>query len=226
MSDTPDIPQKSKVEMRAEKLIRRQKRNMRKAWAEGFLSGICAQLRPGDTVMDCGANMGVVTAQLAATGANVLAYEPDPFAFERLTARFADVPNVTLFNAAVAALPGTVRLMRAENFDANPEGASVKSTILKGGRQIDGDSAIEVQALSFPDLLDEYGPVAFVKMDIEGAELDILETMLARDLFGQVRTLVAETHERKFRDLRPRFHALRTAVSERFSPTHVNLDWI
>lgn len=232
MSDAPDSaePPRSSAEIRAQKLIRRHERNRRKAQAEGFLAGVCAMLRPGDIALDCGANMGVVTAQLVATGARVLAYEPDPFAFSRLQARFADTPGLTLHNAAVAARAGTVRLMRAENFDDNPEGASVKSTILDGGRSIDESRGIEVPALNFLDILREHGspsqPIAFIKMDIEGAELGILEKMLEHDLFAHVRCLVAETHERKFKDLRPRFRALRKTVAERFAPGHVNLDWI
>ncbi|WP_108482423.1 FkbM family methyltransferase [Oceaniglobus ichthyenteri] len=230
MSEIPPETEKSKAELRAEKLMRRQQRNMHKATAEGFMAGVCAMLRPGDTVLDCGANMGVVTAQLAATPAQVIAYEPDPFAFSHLSSRFINAHNVTLINAAVAASPGTVNLMRAENFDENPQGASVKSTILAGGRSIDSDTSIEVACLSFLDILREKAdptrPLAFVKMDIEGAELEILEAMLEQDLFGHVRCLVAETHERKFKALRPRFRALRSAISERFAPSHVNLDWI
>lgn len=225
-----DEPPPSDAEQQAEKLVRRQQRNLRKAEAMGFLSGVCAMLRPGDTVLDCGANMGVVTERLAATPARVIAFEPDPFAFDHLKQRFGDAPNVTLVNAAVAATPGTVRLMRAENFDANPTGASVKSTILDGGRSIDQGNAVEVACLSFPDILREHAsaasPLAFVKMDIEGAELEILESMLEQDLFPYVRCLVAETHERKFKNLRPRFRDLRKTVKARFAPGHVSLDWI
>jgi FkbM family methyltransferase len=232
MSDPadPPAPEKSRAELQAERVIRRAERNLRKASAEGFMAGVCAMLRPGDTVLDCGANMGVVSAQLAATPAQVIAYEPDPFAIARLRERFAETPNVTLVNAAVAARPGTVRLMRASNFDDNPETASVKSTILAGGRSIDDSTGVDVTCLSFLDILREKAspdrPLAFVKMDIEGAELEILETMLAQDLFGHVRCLVAETHERKFKDLRPRFRALRAEVTARFAPGHVSLDWI
>jgi len=57
-----------------EALIRRQKRNLRKAWAEGYLTAITAMLKPGDLAVDCGANMGVVTERLAATGADVIAF--------------------------------------------------------------------------------------------------------------------------------------------------------
>jgi hypothetical protein len=63
-------------------------------------------------------------------------------------------------------------------------------------------------------------------MDIEGAELDILETMDAEDLFQHVRCLVAETHERKFRDLRDRYKAIRESFATKYPAGRVNLDWI
>ena len=224
------VAEKTRAELKAEAMIRRQKRNQRKAWAEGYLTGICAKLKPGDLALDLGANMGVVTEKLAATGAEVIAYEPDPFAFATLQARFAGRINVTLVNAAVGVGSGTVRLMRADNFDDNPTGASVKSTILDGGRRIDSGNAVEVPLLDFPtiirDLTGARGEIAFVKMDIEGAELEILEVMLAEGLFARVRSLVAETHERKFRDLRDRYKALRAAVAADFPTGRVNLDWI
>ncbi len=213
-----------------ETLIRRQKRNLRKAWAEGYLTAITAMLRPGDLAVDCGANMGVVTERLASTGADVVAFEPDPFAFATLEQKFANSPNVTLINAAVGVGSGTVRLMRADNFGENPEGASVKSTILDGGRRIDAENAVEVPLIDFPtwvaDQVRERGEIAFVKMDIEGAELDILEKMHADQMFTNLRCLVAETHERKFKELRDRYKALRDAVAENYAPGKVNLDWI
>ena len=213
-----------------EALIRRQKRNLRKAWAEGYLTAITAMLKPGDLAVDCGANMGVVTERLAATGADVIAFEPDPFAFKTLEQKFGNLPNVTLVNAAVGVGSGTVRLMRADNFGDNPEGASVKSTILDGGRRIDAENSVEVPLIDFPTWVGEQikarGEIVFVKMDIEGAELDILEKMDAEQLFQNLRCLVAETHERKFKELRDRYKALRDRVSERYPAGKVNLDWI
>ncbi|WP_299779554.1 FkbM family methyltransferase [uncultured Roseobacter sp.] len=214
------------------KLKRRQQRNMRHAHAKGLMQGILSMLKPGEIVLDCGANIGDVTGPLAATGAAVHAYEPDPYAFGRLLGAFKDTPNVNLHNAAVGVSSGTIKLMRAENFEANPKGASVKSTVMVGGRRIDEhpDNTIDVNLVDLPalarDLIDEHGEIAFLKMDIEGAELEVLETMLEQRLFDNIRLTVAETHEKKFRDLAPRFKALRTKVAERYPPTQVNLDWI
>lgn len=50
--------------------------------------------------------------------------------------------------------------------------------------------------------------------------------MLRDRLFDDIQLTVAETHERKFKELRPRFAALRAAVAEAYPPTRVNLDWI
>ncbi|MBI1170373.1 FkbM family methyltransferase [bacterium] len=217
-------------EKKAAALIRRARRNQRKAWAEGYLKGICTLLRPGDLAVDLGANMGVVTEQLAATGADVVAFEPDPLTFARLQDRFAGRQNITLVHAAVGVGAGTVRLMRANNFAENPEGASVKSTILDGGRRIDAENAVDVPLIDFPSWVREQvaarGKIAFIKMDIEGAELDILEAMDREGLFADILGLVAETHERKFKDLRDRFRALKAAIAEHEPSGKINLDWI
>ena len=215
-----------------QKLKRRAQRNERAHFARGLLQGILSMLKPGDVVFDCGANVGAVTGPLAETGATVHAFEPDPFAFGELSKRVKGMENVILHNVAVGVTAGTVRLMRAANFDDNPMGGSVKSTVIAGGRKIDESegASIEVAMIALPDMIravaGQAGRVAFLKMDIEGAELELLEHMQANGLFDLVGLTVAETHENKFRDLRPRFAALREAVAAQYPVTRVNLDWI
>lgn len=212
------------------KLKRRHARQLLVAKAKGLMQGIASMLRPGDVVVDCGANQGDITALLAATGAVVHAFEPDPYNILKLQERFVGTANVQLHAAAVGVAEGSIRLMRAANWDANPDLASVKSTIVAGGVNIAEADGIDVALIDFPQflrgLIAEHGRVAFVKMDIEGAELDLLEKMLADRLFDQVQLTVAETHERKFRELRPRFAALRADMAAAYPPSRVNLDWI
>jgi FkbM family methyltransferase len=212
------------------KLKRRHKRDLRYARAEGMLAGVVSMLRPGDVAVDCGANRGDVTALLASSGAEVHAFEPDPYNIEKLTERFAGVANVHLHAAAVGTEVGTLRLMRAANWEANPDLASVKSTVVAGGQNIAEGQGIDVSVIDFPaflrGLFAAHGRVTFVKMDIEGAELDLLSAMLDQRAFDDIQLTVAETHERKFKDLRPRFAALRAAIAEAYPPTRVNLDWI
>jgi FkbM family methyltransferase len=213
-----------------QKLKRRHKRDLRHARAEGLLQGVLSYLQPGDVVVDCGANRGDITAALAATGATVHAFEPDPFNLERLRDRFAGAANVRLHAAAVGTAAGVVRLMRATNWDDNPDQASVKSTVVTGGHKIDDADGIDVECIDFPaflqGLIAAHGQVAFVKLDIEGAELELLEAMQRDRLFDGIRLTVAETHERKFKDLRPRFAVLRETLAAGWPATRVNLDWI
>ncbi len=215
-----------------DRLKRRHNRNLRAAHAKGLLEGVCSMLGPGDLVIDCGANVGDITVPLAQTGADVIAFEPDPWAFPRLQEKVSTYPNVTLHNAAVGIGEGTVKLRRALSRDRNPKGASVKSTIVEGGRGIGVDDAdsVAIPLLDFPRFLNgliaERGGIAFLKMDIEGAELDILEAMSADRLFDHIRLTLAETHERKFKALRPRFRELRRVVAGSWPSTRVNLDWV
>ena len=55
---------------------------------------------------------------------------------------------------------------------------------------------------------------------------DTLEDMLKKKLFESVRLTVAETHENKFKTLRPRFRSLRSKVADAYPVSRVNLDWI
>lgn len=215
-----------------DKLKRRHRRDRRESHARGLMQGILSMLQPGDVVIDCGANLGDISGPLADTGAHVHAFEPDPYNFDKLQERLGHLSNVTLHNAAVGTAAGTVRLMRAANWNDNPDLASVKSTIISGGRNIaeaEGDG-IDVALIDFPaflrDLIAAHGHIAFLKMDIEGAELDLLEEMERQDLFHPIRLTVAETHERKFKELRPRFEALRARIGAAYKITKVNLDWI
>ncbi|SDD93856.1 FkbM family methyltransferase [Ruegeria marina] len=223
---------RERYEEKLRKARRQLKRQVRTAQSEGFMTGAAAMLRPGDVVVDCGANVGDVTEVLSATGATVHCFEPDPYAFSLLERRFGAAENVILHNKAAGVAAGSIGLMRAATFGEDPEKKTVMSTTLPGGRGISADAgdAIEVGMIDFPAFLEgliaEHGDIALLKMDIEGAELDILEEMDARDLFAPIRVTLVETHERKFPDLRDRFRALKSRMAERYAPTKVNLDWI
>lgn len=52
------------------------------------------KIRPGDTVVNCGANVGTLTLALAKRGARVLAVEPDPLTLRALRHNSANNPNI------------------------------------------------------------------------------------------------------------------------------------
>ena len=63
-------------------VLRRLRRTIRPTALERPIDGL--GLGRGDLAIDCGANVGHVTAALARTGAEVHAFEPNPQAFSAL----------------------------------------------------------------------------------------------------------------------------------------------
>lgn len=164
-----------------------------------------ARLSPGDICLDLGANMGIFTEQLAATGAEVHAYEPDPHCFAALEKRFAGRANVHLHPQAVAGEAGSFLLRRTRDFLLEPDRQSTSSSIAIATPQIyDDKNTVQVETLAFRDVVKAFGrPIALVKMDIEGAEFPILDQILADHARGSalpIRALFVETHERHFPD--------------------------
>jgi FkbM family methyltransferase len=119
----------------------------------------------GDTVIDCGAHVGVFTADALARGARrVVAIEPDAANLECLRRNFKDeieAGRVVLVPKAVWSEPTTLRFTVAE------ENSGMGSAVLeRAGREI------EVPATTIDAIVREYGigKVDYLKMDIEGAE--------------------------------------------------------
>jgi FkbM family methyltransferase len=120
--------------------------------------------RPGDTVADVGANIGEVSIVLSrGVGAHgrVFSFEPHPRIFTFLTGNLAlnDCANVTARNMALGAEPGMVRMSDDKEDDMN--------RVVRAG-------AIEVPCSTLDAELPP-GPIALLKVDVEGFELSVLK---------------------------------------------------
>lgn len=126
-------------------------------------------LRPGDTALDVGANVGHYScrmSELVGAAGRVVAFEPVPDTFAALAANSKTFPhpNVTLLNAAVGEAVGTVGL--------SVPGGSDGSYLAR----VDPTAALKCLVLSV-DSLDLPGPVRLVKIDAEGYEPKVLAGM-------------------------------------------------
>jgi FkbM family methyltransferase len=138
---------------------------------------------PRPLMLDCGANVGVVTAYLKNRfpEARVIAFEPDPDCFAALQHNCRSYSGVETVAAAVWISEGELE------FD--PVGAVGGHVAELSGRN-GGADRIRVKAVRLRDYLAE--PVEFLKMDIEGSELAVLED--CRDRLAMVRFLFVEFH--------------------------------
>ena len=179
----------------------------------------------GKICVDLGANLGQHTRTMAAHAAKVYAFEPDPWTAAELRTRLADVPNVEVIEAAAGTEDGTFPLYRTSSFDADPVEQSQSSSLMAQKRNIDTDSAVDVKVIDFPAFLDALdGEIAVIKMDIEGAEVPLLEALFDHPVRKRIGHLFVETHESRIPDLLARTDALR-ARAEAMTQPRVNMDW-
>jgi FkbM family methyltransferase len=137
-----------------------------------FLEAI-GNLLPVETVaFDIGAHIGNHTVYFAKVlGWRVFAFEPNPDAFEKLTANVEANGlwgQVTCFPVALSDVPGTVKMTRTE-----PSDAGTVAVVAGDGRP---GGYVEAEAAT----LDSYAHLAGVgstllKIDVEGYELKVIE---------------------------------------------------
>lgn len=63
-----------------------------------------------------------------------------------------------------------------------------------------------------------------MKIDVEGAEVPILEAIISNGLMDRIDRIFAETHEKKIPQLAERTERLRREARARW-PDRINLDW-
>jgi FkbM family methyltransferase len=138
------------------------------------------ELFRGGNVIDVGANIGydaVVFARAAELPFRVLAIEPEArnlAMLERSVARHGVAARVRVVRAAVGAADGTARLWRNEDHHGDHRVAT------QAFRRAHPDAGTEVVPLRTVDsLVAEHldGPVAFVKIDVQGYEPAVLAGM-------------------------------------------------
>lgn len=162
-----------------------------------------ARLQPGDVAIDCGANVGKFTLPMARSGAEVYAFEPNPVAFAELKKVTAAYPNVTLFQAAVTTEAGPVKLFLHKRDADDPMFFSTSSSLLAGKRNVREDRYEVVEGRPFLEFLRSLGDrrVRLLKMDIEGAEVGVLNQLLDEGWQDRIDEAFVEVHGRQIRSL-------------------------
>jgi FkbM family methyltransferase len=161
---------------------------------------------PGAVVYDIGANIGFFTmlsARLAGPGGQVYAFEPvarNAAAIGR-SARLNGFGTVTVFDCAVGAAGGMAELNTARHIG----GAMLASV----GAPPDRSGSVEVEVVVIDDLLRDgrLRPPTLVKIDVEGAELDVLRGMTAT-LSTHAPVLIVELDDATRTGLRVKSEAL------------------
>jgi FkbM family methyltransferase len=154
-------------------------------------------IRPGDQVLDIGANVGYMTALMArraGTDGTVFAFEPHPRLFERMAKNIKRLTSCNgcarfqLFQNAVSDREGPVSLVCPQDFTANDGVATLESSASQQ------EQVISVEAVTLDRIFDDGGDFSVAKIDVEGHELHVLRGG-AKFLSSRVRHIVFEDHD-------------------------------
>lgn len=179
----------------------------------------------GKVCIDLGANLGQHTRTMAAKASKVYAFEPDPWTADKLREAVTDLQNVEVVESAAGAEAGSFPLYRTASFDDDPVEQSQSSSLLAEKRNVDSSTAIEVSVINFTDFLEDLDQdIAVIKMDIEGAEVPLLEALFDHPVKSRIGYLFVETHESRIPELLDRTDALRARAATMTQPV-VNMDW-
>ena len=137
--------------------------------------------RPDPLIIDGGSNMGmsILYFKHVYPTARIIGFEPDPAIFQILEENVTrnGLDGVTLVNAGLGGETGTISFIPDES---------------AGGRFAKEEGSITVQVKQLSDYLGE--PVDFLKLNIEGEELSVLQEAEASGKLQNVRELVLEYH--------------------------------
>lgn len=157
---------------------------VRHGYSKGFAgSEVRFEIMPGEQWLDLGANIGSFAVWAGQRGARVSAYEPEDSCFAMLEANILlnRLDNITAVKAAVVGNGES----EMQLYVGEP-GSEWRSSLYKFKSPI----VQKVKCLQVADVL-AAGNFDGVKMDIEGAELDILANLKS---WGSVKKLVFEYH--------------------------------
>ncbi len=126
--------------------------------------------QPGDTVFDMGAHCGISTcllAEMVGPEGRVIAFEPDPLSYGLLVRNLErhGQRNVTALNIALSGKTGRAAF--------NSEG-TIGSGLTSLMERDSVGRTVEVETVTMAEAFARWGRPAFCKMDIEGAELEVL----------------------------------------------------
>ncbi len=191
-----------------------------------FFNRFLTKLDENSIAIDCGANVGDISLRLAKTGAQVFSFEPNPFAYKTLVDKVKGYKNVTTYEKGVWDKNTTTKLYLHNQAENDEAFWSFGSSIVKTKGNIDKERSVEVEIIDLTEFIDQLDQkVDLLKIDIEGAECELLEKFIEKELYKKVALTLVETHDRKIAGQKQKTNKLKKLIKEK-EIDNINLSWL
>lgn len=175
--------------------------------------------------IDCGVWAGQVVDLGLHLGAKIYAFEPNKYLAPLLRKKYEGNKNVIFYQNAVGV--GNFRTRFSEYSTLNQG-----NTIALDCRNDVEHTALfyDVEVLSLcefieGEILKTHDRIYFLKLDIEGAEFEIMDKIIEKKLYEKIDYIACETHERCYKDGEAKITHLREQIAK-YNIKNIFLDWI
>jgi FkbM family methyltransferase len=139
-------------------------------------------------IVDCGSNIGmtILFFKKLCPNARIVGFEPDRRTFQLLSRNVTEngLSNVTLHNAAVSGTTGELTFFSDSHTPGSLMMGVVKAPV--------ADQAERLPCVKLSDYIDE--AIDLLKMDVEGAEMDVMRDLAQSGKLEYVKAIVMEYH--------------------------------
>ena len=190
-----------------------------------LFKSVMESIQEGDVCIDCGANLGQETLIMAYKGAEVHAFEPHPICYNHLTKLTSKYrSNVHIYQQGVWDKDTTMNLYFGQGHNDNAIQASESASIIEEKINISKDDYVQVEVIDLVKFIKKLQTrIKVLKIDIEGAEVEVLRRIIDTKTYELIDLIVVETHE-KIPGLEEPIRRLRDEIINK-NIDNINLDW-
>ncbi|GHT52080.1 methyltransferase [Bacteroidia bacterium] len=175
---------------------------------------------PADAIcLDCGANIGLITDLFLRCGGIVHAFDPLLETARLYARKYANNNRVIFNNAAVSGENGEIMLHTSGL--VYDQACSIVDVV---GAQ--SSYSYKVKMMRLVDYIKQFDYIYILKLDIEGAEFDVLDDILQSGVYDKIGYIMVETHVRfnpgKFTQRLKNIEA----IIEQRAIKNIFLDWV
>ncbi|TNB65172.1 FkbM family methyltransferase, partial [Campylobacter helveticus] len=169
--------------------------------------------------IDCGAHAGLISDIILHCGGRVECFEPNLYLNFFLKRKFENNAFVKIHQKAVSNQDGKVKFLTFQN-----RILSQGNRIVKSVQDEQTHEAYEVECVNLCEFLEQKERIYLLKLDVEGAEFEILPDLIEKKLYEKIDYIVVETHEYMFKDGVEKLKVIKKELEKR-GVKNIFLDW-